>query len=509
MIKTNEILTLDCTLRDGGYYTNWDFTDDLVEDYFRYTNQLPIDFIEVGYLSKEKEVYHGAFFYLPGSVLERCCHLSDHRIAVMVNEKDIESSEVHLLLSPAKNKVDLVRLAVKPENLERSLETGRAIKAMGFKVALNLMYASDWKGNYPSGEILSRINKEFDYFYVVDSYGGLFPADVKKIFKYLVACLSIPIGFHGHNNLELALANSLAAVENNAGIIDATIMGMGRGAGNLRTELLLSIFYRDKKFNVDFDILNSITERFADFKEKYKWGTNLPYMVSGLKSLPQDAVMSKIKKRYFSLNGFKSENGSKKETVEGFQYVLPTNYQRALLVGGGNSVSKHKEGLNEFLQNNPDILILYASSKNVKSLKDSPNFHLHFLAGNEGKRLKFELENFNLTNRAGVLVPDFFSTLNIVPKDLRDHVLKLKNEDFDENYKRSITALILQFCRQINISTLFITGYDGYGNSLTKTEFELFEENLQVFEDFKEKLEMFSLTPTEYHLNSKSIYTLI
>ncbi len=380
---------------------------------------------------------------------------------------------------------------------------------MGFKVALNLMYASEWKENYPEQETLFKINTDFDFFYVVDSYGGMFPSDVKAVFKYLTELLDIPVGFHGHNNLELALANSLAAVENNAGIIDATILGMGRGAGNLRTELLLSIFYKKKHFDVDFDILDNISERFIGFKEKYKWGTNLPYMVSGLKSLPQDAVMSQIKKRYFSLNGFKKENQQIGKEAEQFQYDLPKKYETALLVGGGSSVLNHHEALNEFIQNNPEVLIIFASSKNVKVLKDSANFQLHFLAGNEGKRLQLELKNFELYNRAGVLVPDFFSTLNIIPQEFKDHIIKLENEDFNESYKRSITALILQFCTKIDISTLFVTGYDGYGNSMTKTEFELFEENLKIFEDFKGDLEMFSLTPTEYHLNSKSIYTLI
>ncbi len=62
MNKNDNILTLDCTLRDGGYYTNWDFADDVVEDYFRLTNQLPLDFVEVGYLSKEKEIISRSFF---------------------------------------------------------------------------------------------------------------------------------------------------------------------------------------------------------------------------------------------------------------------------------------------------------------------------------------------------------------------------------------------------------------------------------------------------------------
>lgn len=506
--KTTKPLLLDCTLRDGGYYTNWDFPEELLVAYFESTNKLPIDFIEIGYLSKQKKEYHGAFYYLPNTILEKCRNRCDRKLSVMINEKEISEEDLSFLLTDTAGKIDLIRLAVKPENLERSLKLGKLIKEKGFLVALNLMYASEWKENYPETTILKKINENFDFFYLVDSYGGLFPESVDQKITYLKEKLSTIVGFHGHNNLELALANTLSAKQAGAGIIDSTIMGMGRGAGNLKTELLLSVLYKEENIRIDFDILNSITETFEEFQKKYGWGTNLPYMVSGLRSLPQDAVMSQVKKRFFSLNGFK-EDVSFKKNIFNEDFKLPFAFTKAILVGGGDSVKKHKEALNEFTKNDEDLLIIFASSKNVSCFMDSPNFQLHFLAGNEGKRLQSELNIKDISKRAAIIAPDFFSTLSFVPQELQNRSIKLDNENFDQTYNRSMTALILQFCLQNSIKELFTTGYDGYGGAMTKEELELFEENSGIFKDFGNDLTIWSLTPTEYPLHSKSIYTLI
>src|SRR5690606_31594235 len=102
---------------------------------------------------------------------------------------------------------------------------------------------------------------------------------------------NVPLGFHGHNNLEMALINSLKALECGCKIIDATITGMGRGAGNLRTELLLTYLNSKNLINVNYGKLSGVVDAFESLKHHYKWGTNLPYMFSGAFSLPQKQVM--------------------------------------------------------------------------------------------------------------------------------------------------------------------------------------------------------------------------
>lgn len=110
---------LDCTLRDGGYYTNWDFSSDVVANYIEATNHLPIDYLEVGYRNKPTQEYMGKFGYTPVSVLKKLRKSSTKKIAVMLNEKSTSPEDLDELLSPVKELADMVRLAVDPKNFER------------------------------------------------------------------------------------------------------------------------------------------------------------------------------------------------------------------------------------------------------------------------------------------------------------------------------------------------------------------------------------------------------
>ena len=101
---------------------------------------------------------------------------------------------------------------------------------------------------------------------------------------------NVKLGFHGHNNLEMALANTLTAIDEGIDIVDATITGMGRGAGNLKTELLLTVLNAKGVLDFPYNELSKTVDDFTELQSHYEWGTNLPYMVSGANSLPQKQV---------------------------------------------------------------------------------------------------------------------------------------------------------------------------------------------------------------------------
>ena len=136
---------LDCTLRDGGYYTNWDFDKNLVDTYIESLNHLPIEYIEIGYRSVPQDSYRGEYYYCPTYVMERIKAQSEKKIAVMLNEKDSSIADLKVLLEPCSDLIDIVRLAVDPDNFLRALRLAEAIKDIGLEVAFNVMYISDWK----------------------------------------------------------------------------------------------------------------------------------------------------------------------------------------------------------------------------------------------------------------------------------------------------------------------------------------------------------------------------
>ena len=200
---------LDCTLRDGGYYTNWDFDDFTVESYIESINNLPIDFIEIGYRSIKLDGYLGKYFYLPISVINEIRNKSDKKLVIILNEKDIRVEHLDSVLGECIGLIDLVRIAIDPKNIKRAIILAKGLKKMGFKVGFNVMYMSTWFEQKDLFESLSEVNNVADYFYMVDSFGGVYPKDVIKTYDRIKKDLTIQIGFHGHNNLELALINTI------------------------------------------------------------------------------------------------------------------------------------------------------------------------------------------------------------------------------------------------------------------------------------------------------------
>ena len=134
----------------------------------------------------------------------------------------------------------MIRIAIDPKNMERAIELAKEVKKEGFKVAFNVMYMSNWKADSSFLNTFKRVEIVIDYFYMVDSYGGVMPEDVKETIQLVKSKTNVPLGFHGHDNLEMGLINTITAIDAGCDIVDATVTGMGRGAGNLKTELLLT-----------------------------------------------------------------------------------------------------------------------------------------------------------------------------------------------------------------------------------------------------------------------------
>ena len=100
---------------------------------------------------------------------------------------------------------------------------------------------------------------------MADSYGAVLPDYIVKTVKKLKSITSVKLGYHGHNNLEMGLINALKAIEHGVEIIDASITGMGRGAGNLKTELLLTYLASEKLKEVNFEHLHALVNQFESF----------------------------------------------------------------------------------------------------------------------------------------------------------------------------------------------------------------------------------------------------
>jgi 4-hydroxy 2-oxovalerate aldolase len=514
--RNNMVKILDCTLRDGGYYTNWDFNRSIVDQYIQSTNNLPLDYLEVGYRSIPMGGYLGKYFYSPIYELAYLKNKSNKKLVIILNEKDIRCEHLNDLLGPISGLIDMVRIAIDPEFLGRGILLAEGIKKMGFEVGFNVMYMSKWNQYHGFIKELENIDGIADYFYMVDSYGGVYPNDVIETINLVRSKTNCKLGFHGHNNLELALINTLTAIEHGVEMVDATILGMGRGAGNLKTELLLTALNSKEDLLVDFNSLGTAVYAFEDLLEKYQWGTNLPYMISGSNSLPQKDVMDWVTSRVYSFNSIIQALQNQKLKIKDNEQ-LPTfnpieSVNEVLILGGGDSTYEHAQGLIEWIKTKPDLTLIHASSKNAFHFKGLPNNQLFCLVGSEGHRLEKIFQDLGEFKGLCIL-PSYPRKMGTyIPSRVRNKSFELDRVDFTKKFTDSHTAMSLQTAISLNAQTVFLAGYDGYQDSLiTQIERDLTEENEYLFKLFSELFSQpLSLTPSAYkNVKYASIYSFI
>ena len=507
---------LDCTIRDGGYYTNWDFDTDLIEEYAATMEELPIDYIEVGYRSVTLEGYLGKYFYCPIFVLKELKKLMpSKKLVIILNEKDIREEHVKNLLLPIKPFVSLIRIAVDPKNFQRAINLAKAVKALGFELAFNVMYMSNWKSDPSFLNLLDKLDNTLDFFYMVDSYGGILPNEVKEIIDLVKSRTKIPLGFHGHDNLHMGLINTITALDEGCEIVDSTITGMGRGAGNLKTELLLTYLESKNKIQFNFNKLGGIVSKFEDLKKKHQWGTSLPYMFSGAYSLPQKDVMEWVGMNRYSLssilNALNNKKLTQKDNIKLPIFKNERQYKKAVIIGGGKSINNNKKAIEQLLESDDSIVLINVGVRNIKTFSNVKNDKFIALVGVENREYLSSMnssENFNLS----VYGPFPRKMGTFIPDNLLKSSFELDSIDFTDVSNDSPFAIAAQLSINLGVKQIFLLGFDGYDTNINENQSLLEKENQKIIDDLgkNQSLTVFSLTPTKYdNLKLTSIYSFL
>ena len=243
---SSPVTWLDCTLRDGGYYNSWDFPLDVVQSYLYAMADCAVDRVEIGFRSLEMGRYRGFAAYVPDSVLASLDIPPSLQLGVMVNTSELVGAALPMerqlsLLFPSSSKqhISFVRLATHLEEIQEAVLAAEWLKSEGYEIGLNLMQISEASPKTLRDIGTSLDNEAIDVLYIADSLGNLGPNDIASIISTLHESWMKPLGIHAHDNRGLALANSLAALDAGAQWVDSTITGMGRGAGNTHSEILV------------------------------------------------------------------------------------------------------------------------------------------------------------------------------------------------------------------------------------------------------------------------------
>lgn len=290
-----EIKVLDCTIRDGGLMNNHQFDEHTVRAVYNACVEAGVDYVEIGYKASRKNIVpgeYGAWKYCTEEDIRRIVgeKKGTTKISVMA---DAERCDYHEdILPKSESAIDMVRVATYISQIPTALDMIRDAHDKGYETCINLMSVS----TVPERELDEGLDllagSEAGAIYLVDSFGALYSEQVHYLVrKYLhyARAAGKEVGIHAHNNLQLAFANTVEAIVMGANLLDATLAGLGRGAGNCPMELLIG-FLHNPKYHLR-PVLKCVEETIEPLRAKLGWGFDLPYMLCGfLNQHPRAAI---------------------------------------------------------------------------------------------------------------------------------------------------------------------------------------------------------------------------
>lgn len=281
------IKLLDCTLRDGAYVNNAEFGKPAMRGIISKLQDAHTDIIECGWLKDFEHVVGTSYLHVPEDAEQYInCKSEDIVYCAMIDWNRYNTDN----LSPyAGGTINAVRVVFPHGKLKEAISIGKVIREKGYKV---LFQAANTLA-YSCGDLIELANamNEFHPYAlsVVDTFGAMYFENLDQIVDILDSHLDkdIELGLHAHNNQQLAFANCIHFIDllkdKRNIIVDATLSGMGRGAGNATTELVAGYINRAHNGNYDLNaIMDAIDMYIQGFCEKFTWGYSTPYFIAGL-----------------------------------------------------------------------------------------------------------------------------------------------------------------------------------------------------------------------------------
>lgn len=296
MTVRSDVKVLDATIRDGGLCNNFEFTDEFVTELYKTNIKSGVDYMEFGYRAS-KNLFNpkdfGKWKFCDEADIRSIVgeNISDMKIAVMADVGRCDFKED--FVPKSESVIDMVRVACYIHQIPAAIEMIEYFHNLGYETTCNIMAVSQ-AGSEQIEEALEMLGQtNVDVIYLVDSYGALYPETAGALAKkYLEIAEKYgkAVGFHAHNNQNLAFANTIETLSYGASYLDATASGMGRGAGNCAMELLLG-FLKNPKYNL-YSLLTFLEKYIIPLKASgVVWGYDVQYLLTGqLNRHPREAM---------------------------------------------------------------------------------------------------------------------------------------------------------------------------------------------------------------------------
>lgn len=521
----NCVHVLDCTLRDGGYCNQWKFGSDNIKKIITGLVDAGIDIIECGFLT-EKVRYNTDVTkftdtdkitpFLPeekaGRIFVAMMNYGEYDVSALPECKDVL--------------LDGIRVAFHKKELHAALEDCRKIKEKGYKVFVQAMVSL----SYSDEEFLSlirEVNEIEPYaFYIVDSFGMMKKKNLIRLFYMVEHNLkeSIWIGFHSHNNMQLAYSNAQALVDiqtNRKLIIDSSVYGMGRGAGNLNTELFVEYLNENAggKYRLN-PLLNIIDEILNDFYQRSYWGYSLPNYLSAahnahpsyasylddkrtltVKEMNQIFDMIDSEKKFTFDRQYAEElylefmSKHKHGTAHKDELTKKIQGKKVLLIAPGKNAEREKEKIVSYIGNKDVVSV----SVNFDYLPAETDFIFlsnlrRFRELEEGKREKCIVTS-NIPSDVNYLQTEYSELINSV-----------------DAVSDNAGLMAIKFFASLGAEEILLAGFDGYSYEANQNYVEdkmlyiphesridaINEGMCRVLREYSQKISIRFVTPSKY-----------
>jgi len=467
------IKVLDCTLRDGGYVNNWSFTNAQIIQISTSLAKSKVDIVEIGYLNDKKGLNKDSTLFDSVESIKKLLFgfsVPTSFVAMI----DLYSFDIEKLPNKETSSLDGIRLAFHKKDSEDAIRKAFEISAKGYKIFVQPMVTK----NYSKKEFIDLVELFNDLnpyaFYIVDSYGSMTLEEFNDYSALANRYLKRPIrlGYHSHNNMQLAFSNAIhmtLSFPNRDLILDSSIFGMGRGAGNLNTELITNFLNSQfrKKYKVNH-LLETIDENLMYIFQKKPWGFSPAQYLSAAvnchpnyasflvnKKVSHISVISKILERI--PNNAKSEYDQNlieklhqdfilENTIEPRGQFSINKNQKIILIASGSSVIDYIDIINQKYKTSEYILI---------GMNHKPSFECdYYFFSNQQRFDKFKFE----IDLSKVIISSNVISSNLVNIVL-DFILLAQQ---GKNLVLNSTLMFTNFLVSKNIPSVSIAGLDGF-----------------------------------------------
>lgn len=469
-----KINLLDCTLRDGGYINNWNFGYDVIRSVLRKLCMANVEYVECGYLTEKKGGGENSTQYKSFDAIRNVMPETNgkQRFAVMIDYGQYAIDHI----PDAAEDSPIIRVCFHKKDVDGALSFCGKLMEKGYIVFVQPMASLNYS-DIEFVELIGRVNEMSpSCFYIVDSFGVIETEDFQRILFLADHNLKpdIILGYHAHNNLQQAYGNAKYMVEQNLThdiMLDASVYGMGRGAGNLNMELFASYLNRnyDKAYNIDA-FLDIMDEHLKPIFAEHYWGYSLPFYLSAqynchpnyagyfadkntlsnksmrqlLASLPAD-----VKNRYSADLAEEYYQEFQKKYVDDSEVLSALKAEigerEVLILAPGKSLMDHEEVIQGYITENKPFIIAINVACNL--------YRCDYLFCASEKRLK------------EIIVPDGCKLIVSSNIDHAADVLRINYASYlgkEDLVADNPALMVIRLMIALGVNKITVAGLDGY-----------------------------------------------